>query len=131
MFDYLCIDWGQVRCGLAFGNSQTGLILPFAKNLPFDDIFIVLKKELTERKIKNIVVGRPTNFHFKDTEVTLKIENFIKELVKTHPETIIHTENERNSSKSVKSSGTRVDKFNINHLAAMQILENFFARNSI
>jgi RNase H-fold protein (predicted Holliday junction resolvase) len=131
MFDYLCIDWGHLRCGLAFGSSQTGLIIPFQGDLYTDDIYSTLKKEVLARKIKKIVVGKPTNFHMQDTEVTTKIEVFTNKLRILYPEIDFYTENERNSSKIAKMSSLNLDKFTINHLAAVEILKFFFSRTGI
>ncbi|MEI6728012.1 MAG: RuvX/YqgF family protein [bacterium] len=129
MFDYLCIDWGHLRCGLAFGDSKTGLVIPFVGNIDTKNLNQVLEKEIHTRKIKNIVIGRPTNFKMGNTEVTNKIEAFILELKLLYPGISFFTENERNSSKNAKLSGAKFDKFSINHLAAMQILQSYFEAN--
>jgi len=130
MFDHLCLDWGEKRCGLAFGDSVSGLILLYKNDLPTFDLEKVLEKEITGRKIRVLVVGRPTNFFMKETQVTGRIENFVNQLQLVFPNLKIVFENERNSSKQAKNQGIKVDKFNINHLAAMNILENYFSKES-
>lgn len=129
MFDYLCIDWGQIRCGIAFGDSLSGLIMPYIGNIETKDLSQILEKEILSRKIKNIVIGKPTNFHMGNTLVTDLIEKFTLQLKKQYPELNFFQQNERNSSKNAKDLDVVFDKYSINNLAAMQILQSFFDKS--
>ncbi len=128
MFEFLAIDWGQKKFGLAFGNKTTGLIIPSVKENFSVNIFALIQKEVAERKIKTFVVGIPTNKSLEITEVTTKINSFIQELSKTFPTIPIKTINERQSTKVSKQllGPKQKDKHLINNLAATQILEYFF-----
>ncbi len=79
MFEFLAIDWGSVRIGMAFGSSF-GLVLPFGEVLDWNNFWQILKNQIETRKTQKIIVGMPTNFEFGKTETGTKIELFIIEL---------------------------------------------------
>jgi len=62
MFDLLGIDWGEKRCGLAFADSQSKLILPANYPCPTEQIWPILDSETKNKPIRQIVVGMPLNF---------------------------------------------------------------------
>lgn len=80
MFDFLAIDWGSLRIGLAFGNFESGLVLPFDGNLDWQNFWQILKIEIKKRQIQKIIVGMPTNWKFGKTETGFKIEEFMQKL---------------------------------------------------
>ena len=130
MFTHIAIDWGQKRSGLAFGNSQSGLIIPYLFDLETEELLQILEEQITQKKVEQIVIGLPTNFKLKPTLVTFQIQDFIKILNKKFVALKIQTINERNSSKTGKQIlGTKADKYNLNHQAACQILQNYFEKN--
>ena len=129
MFSYLGIDWGSKRCGLAFGNPTTGLVLPAPYECPTAQITELIKQEIVGKSIRYIVLGRPTNFQQGGTEVTARVEVFYAELSRLFPEIPIEFVNENGSTKKAKSLGIK-DKTTINHLAACDILERYFYRLS-
>lgn len=131
MFDYLGIDWGEKRFGLAFGSSSTGLVISADYLAPFSDIFDLIEIELKKRKISKVILGLPTNFKGGLTETSQKILEFLEDL-KTHfPNLEIRTYHERGSTKTglkqMKEAKTGKDKDLLNHLAAKKILEDYFS----
>ena len=62
MFDFLAIDWGSKRTGLAFGSSLTQLVLPYNKPLLTIEVYSVLEEQIKLKKIQFLVIGKPTNF---------------------------------------------------------------------
>jgi RNase H-fold protein (predicted Holliday junction resolvase) len=131
MFDYLCIDWGSHRVGLAYGSSQTGLILPYNQVLENHECIATILDLLVQKNIHLIILGRPTTFKGDTTRVTTQIELFKTELqqklfnksISAH----ITFYDERNSTKFAKSvTPFEVSKDSVNHLAAARILENYF-----
>lgn len=124
MFDFIGIDWGSKRFGLSFGDSTTGLIIPYRSTLFSNDIWHVLQKEIQFRNITHIVIGIPTNFFLQDTQVTAQIRDFIDQLVSTFPTIKIETINERGTSQDARI--TTQNKDDINHIAAVHILTRYF-----
>lgn len=129
MFTHLSIDWGEKRCGMAFGDISTGLILPFTKELETRDVLQILSQELVSRKISEIVVGIPTNFAGKDTKITGSIQKFIKLINSTLPNITVHTINERSTTLDAKKLlGKNPTKHHVNHQSAGGILELYFQK---
>jgi putative transcription antitermination factor YqgF len=129
MFDILGIDWGSVRFGMAFGSSELSLVLPCTYDCFYKDIWEVLEKEVLERKTKIIVLGMPMTRQLRDTEVSLKVKDFLIELKTKFPTLQIKTINERNTTakalakildKPIKNKTT--SKHGINHNSAVEIV---------
>lgn len=130
MFDILGIDWGEKKCGLAFGNSLTHLVIPSLKHNQTDKIIDTITKILKEKKIKTIVIGIPTNFYQKNTLITENIYSFGNTLKKITNIKIVYI-NENNTTKNIKDSKKNYllkseNKWKIDNLVAQKILEFYF-----
>jgi len=122
MFDLLGIDWGEKRCGLAFADSQSKLILPANYPCPTEQIWPILDNEAKNKPIRQIVVGMPLNFRGQKTKISLFVEVFLEQLKQHFPKLLITTINERGSTLAF-ANYYQVDKQQLNHLAAAKILE--------
>lgn len=76
----LGIDYGQKRIGLAMSDplkitSQPMPFLPNDKNM-----WVNLKKFIEENEISEIVIGLPITMKGTDSEMTVEVEKFSKEL---------------------------------------------------
>jgi putative holliday junction resolvase len=129
MFDILGIDWGSVRFGMAFGSKEFGLVIPCTYDCYQKEIWEVLEREIFERKIKMIVLGMPMTRQLRDTEVSLQVKEFHKELITKFPQLRIEVINERNTTakalvkildKPIKNKET--SKHGINHNSAVEII---------
>ena len=136
MFDILAIDWGSVRFGLAFGSTKIGLVLPCVYDCQTKEIWSVLEKEVTDRKIQIIVLGMPMTRQLKDTEVSLKVKAFLIELSQKFPQMQIETVNERNTTAKAMvkilnqpTKNKSVSKHGINHNSAVEILNYWLEAN--
>ncbi len=143
MFDIIGIDWGHARCGIAFGSSQTKLVIAGNSDNNTADIFDILATEITKRKPTKIVIGLPTNFNFQPTEVTTKVMDFVVIIKKFYPQLSVSTFNERNSTKDTKAmllsknsllknspaQKSKVDKHAINNQSAANILTRYLEKN--
>jgi len=132
MFDCLAVDWGEKRSGIAIGDSETGLILPLDKEVFTENLILILEKEISQRKIKKIILGLPTNFFLKDTSITSLILEFENSLKEAFPSLEIETINERSSTKDARSKlASKPTKHEINHQAAAIILEYYFEKKKL
>ena len=129
MFDVISIDWGSKRVGLAFGSSESCLIIPYSFELLTCNIFVVLDEEIENRNIQQFIVGYPTTFFGEKTSITTQVEEFISELALAFPKITITTVNERNSSKLSKALINKSEKHSINHQSACEILKWYFQEN--
>ena len=125
MFDYLSIDWGLRRSGLAFGSQA--LVMAYQKNLMTVDIWQTLDQEIAKRNTKIIVVGLPTNFFGKNTQISNLILEFVIELRVKYPNLQIETMEEKGSTKLSKKM-LKIDKHDINHQSAVNILNWYFEK---
>ncbi|MDH3005032.1 MAG: Holliday junction resolvase RuvX, partial [Candidatus Shikimatogenerans sp. JK-2022] len=94
----LCIDYGSKRCGVSITDNQKVLALGLAciktKNL-INFLNIIIKKE----NIYLIVLGYPIKLNNKYQNITNKVLNFKKKLLKLYPKIIIDYIDERYTSK--------------------------------
>lgn len=129
MFDIIAIDWGSKRFGLAFGSSSTGIVLACDYDCFTSEIWIILAKEIESRKTQKVIVGMPTTFDLKKTEVSTNIEEFINEFKLKFEGLEVIIVNERNSTKKALSKNSQLKKHNLNHQAAVEILESWLGED--
>jgi len=112
----LGIDWGEVRIGLALGNSEVKLASPLgvAKNL--EDI----KRVIVAEKIERLVLGEPINEKMNENFLAFKKELETLNL----PLSLV---DERFSSQAADSLDPQARKEgNRDAMAAMIILQSWF-----
>ncbi len=106
---FLGIDHGDSKIGLALGDDEVKLALPF-KIVKTKDFFQEIKNIIKEEGIDEIVLGLPKNLNNEETQQTHKVYNFLNELRKVI-HLPIHLEDERRTSimakKFKKRSQTR------------------------
>jgi RNase H-fold protein (predicted Holliday junction resolvase) len=122
MFDVIALDWGSKRFGMAFGASSNGLILACNYDCFNPDLFEILNKEILARKTKRLVIGMPSTFDFKKTEVSISIDLFVVEFKSKYPDIEIEIVNERNSTKKALEKNYSLKTHKLNHQAAAEIL---------
>ncbi|MFW5760220.1 MAG: Holliday junction resolvase RuvX [Cyclobacteriaceae bacterium] len=134
----LAIDYGKKRSGLAVTDPlqlianpldyvKTYELIPFLQNYS--------KKE----NVEAIVVGKPVNLNYQDTEMSGPANKLAEKLAKLFPEITIYRHDERFTSKmalqSMISGGSskeqRKDKGNIDKISATIILQSFLESNKI
>ena len=126
-FEYLAIDWGSKRFGIAFGSSEPFVVLPYRGEFLEKQWRSQLLQILLEKKPRILIVGRPTTFDGRPTEVTVKIEEFateLKLLLKNNALENIEVQlyNERETTKFAHNLQI-TNKTDINHAAAVRLLE--------
>ena len=105
--NYLGIDWGEKRIGLAIGDNTVGVATPLepAINRQQKKRYQLIKEVIIDRKIKEIVIGYPFNMDgsigFKAQEVDQFIKSFLETL-----RLPIHRFDERLTSHYAQSYGT-------------------------
>jgi RNase H-fold protein (predicted Holliday junction resolvase) len=122
MFDFIAIDWGSIRTGIALGSTQSELAIPYSKPLFTKEVIDIVEVLMQKHNFTTIVIGRPTNFKLGPTIVTKKIEEFATLLSTIYPLKEIIFVNENSTSK--QGIGLK-DKHQINHLAALEIANRF------
>ena len=99
----LGIDYGARRTGVAITDTMqiiaSGLTTVATHNLYSFIADIVLKEN-----IECFVVGDPKNLDGSSTDITVHVEDFVKQLERLYPKILVHQIDERFTSKIAKQS---------------------------
>lgn len=118
---YLGIDWGEKRIGLALGDDEVKIASPFKIVSSIEEIVAVIKEE----QVEIAVVGKPLQITNNQFPISKKFEDFVKELT-LKSGIMIEQFDERLSSKAADAlSGDKKTKADRDALAAMVILQNY------
>ena len=136
MSTVLCFDFGQVRTGVAIGNTITLTAAPectlWSKNNQSD--WEAISALITLWKPSQLVVGLPLDLDGSDTDATTAVRRFCKQLIARYKLPVAQ-ENEQYSSieaaqrlKETRQCGRKkkVSKEDVDQVAAAIILENYF-----
>ena len=116
---YLGIDWGEKRIGLALGDSETGLALPFKVVGDLPELLKVIDVE----KIDEIVLGEPKKMSGEAANDSW--QGFFKDL-RSAVSIPVHLLDERMSSLEADAlPGEKGDKAARDSVAAMIILQSY------
>lgn len=130
--NFLCLDVGKVRIGLAMANSISKLPSPVTTLHNDEDFLAKLNQVIEENEITDLVVGLPVSLEGKETEQTRWLRDFYNTL-KHSIKIPIHLENEALSSvraeNELKYIGRTYKKEDVDALAACFILEDFIKNN--
>ncbi len=129
----IAFDFGTKRIGVAVGQAFTGTAQPLTQVTnnnqkihwqAIDDI-------IEEWRPAELVVGLPLNMDDTDSKISIKAKKFAKQL-EEHYSKPTHLVDERLSSREAKdrleqTGKTRYSKEQLNSMAAVVILEGYFA----
>lgn len=126
----LALDVGSRRVGVAIGSFSARLPRPLTTLLQGDNFLSDLKQLIEEESVTDLVIGLPRGLQGQDTEQTIAIATFAKE-IKHELGLPVHFQDEAVTSKQAESElharGKTYDKSDIDALAATYILEDWFA----
>ncbi|MGI5827027.1 MAG: Holliday junction resolvase RuvX [Patescibacteria group bacterium] len=126
MVKYLGIDWGEKRIGLATGDSETNLALPF-KTVP--DLSALLEV-ITEEEIEELVLGIPKKMSYPDDPLSPDFLQFSSDLA-AQVNLPIHKVDERLSSLGADALiGSKKEKAGRDEIAAALILQVYLDRQA-
>ena len=125
MTKYLGIDWGEKRIGLALGDSETNIAMPYKTVKNIDEIRKIIKQE----NIETIVIGKPLSIANSQFPISREFNKFITDF-KKYIKIPIKLFDERLSSKAAdKLTGGKKAKAGRDELAAMIILQSYLDLN--
>ena len=114
----LAIDFGTKNIGLAWTDTEIGVVLPFGLVGDINELVKVIDKE----KIGLVVVGLPLGLNGKENKNTERVSKFIRSL-KEIISVPIEIFDERFSSKAADKIGGEASR---DERAAMIILSDYF-----
>lgn len=131
----LAIDFGERRVGLAVTDPLQIIATPL-QTVSRDEAMDFIVEYCASQEVEAIVLGAPKNLNNEATDATAGADRFAKGLSKRFPDTPIHREDERFTSKiafqTMLEGGTsrkyRREKGNIDKLSATLILQSFMER---
>ncbi|RYC73664.1 Holliday junction resolvase RuvX [Candidatus Nanosynsacchari sp. TM7_ANC_38.39_G1_1] len=129
--NFLALDVGERRIGLAMADSQVKIAIPFGW-LENDERVIVRITELVlQHDIKTIVVGYPRNQSGEPTQQTEFVESFVERLADIELDTDIVFQDESLTSVQAEQrlAGRIKDKGEIDAEAASIILQDYLEAN--
>lgn len=95
----LGIDYGTKRIGIAIGDNETKMAVPFCVADSLDSVIKIINDE----KVELVVVGMPLRTEGGQSEMGKQIEEFINAL-KAKVEIGIETQDERFTTKEVENA---------------------------
>jgi len=120
---YLGVDWGEKRIGLALAEPETKMALPFKTVTNLKELLAVI----VEEEIALIVIGVPKKMAGEAANNPLFL-NFLKELKSKTAVPIVEID-ERLSSKGADALiGNSRDKAGRDEIAAAIFLQNYLDR---
>lgn len=126
IMNYLGIDWGEKRIGLALGDSETKIASPFKIVAKLEDVLEIIKQE----DIDAAVVGEPVSITDHRFEITSEKYNKFIGALKSKSGVEIILIDERLSSKAADAlSGDKKTKASRDALAAMLILQSYLDKS--
>jgi len=119
--NYLGIDWGEVRIGLALGDSEVKIATPFKTVKNIKEIMQVIGEE----EINEIVLGKPLKLLGEKIKLQPEYLDFVQAL-KNKTNLPIKLVDERMSSKAGDALvGDKKTKASRDEIAAMLILQGY------
>lgn len=139
--NFLAIDYGEKRIGLAHGDDEIGIAMPVPAAVEADAAARIehIAAEIRARKIGTLVVGYPVNMDGSHGYKTREVDAFVAELEKRFGLPVVRVDEtlssyEAESGMSAKRKGGRDSRSRQNHRrtgeidsrAAAVILQDYF-----
>ena len=123
--NFLALDVGSRRIGLAMADSQVKIAVPFGWLENNENIVQGITELVLRHDIDTIVVGYPRNQSGEPTKQTEFVEEFVKQFedIELDTEIVFQDESEQRLGNKIK------DKGEIDAEAASIILQDFLEEN--
>ena len=123
---YLGVDWGEKRIGLAIGDSDSKMAVPYKTVINIKDVLEIIKEE----NINIVVIGEPIKMSGKKNFPN-KFLKFVKK-IKNNKNIKIKLVDERLTSKHADSLfGDKKNKASRDAISAMLILDGYFKNKKL
>jgi len=121
----LGLDYGSKRIGLALGDEEQEMALPYDVVENSEGVIGELRRVIESEKVYRIVIGIPLYMSGKDSAKAVEVKKFIDLLEQNFNMPII-TEDERLSSQMADSLFKEYkEKYSRDAIAAMVILQGY------
>ena len=129
--NFLALDVGSRRIGLAMADSQVKIAVPFGWSENNENIVQEITELVLRHDIDTIVVGYPRNQSGEPTKQTEFVEEFVKQFEDIELDTeIVFQDESLTSVQAEQRLGNKIkDKGEIDAEAASIILQDFLEEN--
>lgn len=126
MTQYLGIDWGEKRIGLALGDGEIKIAIPFKTVSSFNELLQVIKDE----EINFIILGSPQKMSGASANNPdwLKFVALLKEKISCP---LVFLDERLSSLAADALSGSKKTKAGRDEIAASIILQNYFDKRPV
>jgi putative Holliday junction resolvase len=124
MKEYLGIDWGEKRIGLAVGNDETKIATPFKTVANLEELLAVISAEVVDA----LVIGSPVKMSGAAANNPAWLD-FVARLEKKSVCPLIFLDERLSSLAADALIGTKKTKASRDEIAATLILQNYFDKS--
>jgi len=129
--NYLAIDYGERRVGIAYANELIGIAFPRETiDLKEKNLWTELERLSKENKITDFILGMPIHPNNHPDSKQKTVEAFATELRKKFPKIELHIQDESYSTQEALAiMDNKKNKNKIDKAAAAIILQRFLEGN--
>ena len=120
--NFLGIDWGSKRIGLAIGDSETKIASPYKTVGELTEILDIIKNE----EIGGLVIGRPFKMSGDKREISSQYLSFLNQLKEKIRLPLLEIDERLSSQAADSLEGDKKTKAKRDEVAAMLILQAYF-----
>lgn len=127
----MALDVGEKRIGIAIGDNQVKIALPYDTIENNDTCIEVIHNIMTDQNVNIIVVGYPRNQSGEPTQQTKSVEDFCQKLHQKGIETVFQDESLTSvvAEDRLKIQSDNYSKSEIDSQAASIILQDYIEAN--
>lgn len=125
--NFLALDVGDRRIGLAMADAQVRIAVPFGWLERSDSVLVELTELLLRHNIDMVVVGYPRNQAGEPTQQTTKVEEFVAQLAEIELDIdVVYQDESLTSVQAEQRLGSKIkEKGEIDAEAASIILQDY------
>lgn len=125
--NFLALDVGDRRIGLAMADAQVRIAVPFGWLERSDSVLVELTELLLRHNIDMVVVGYPRNQAGEPTQQTAKVEEFVAQLAEIELDIdVVYQDESLTSVQAEQRLGSKIkEKGEIDAEAASIILQDY------
>jgi len=128
--NYLAIDYGERRTGIAFANGSVGIAFPRETiDLKEKNLWMELERLVKENAVTDFVLGMPIHPNSHPDSKQKTVEFFANELREKFPQIELHLQDESYSTQEATAIVGTKNKERIDKAAATVILQRFIEGN--
>ncbi len=128
--NYLAIDYGERRTGIAFASESVGIAFPRETiDQKEKKLWTELERLVKENAVTDFVLGMPIHPNNHPDSKQKIVETFAKELQEKFPQIELHLQDETYSTQEAMAIVGGKNKERIDKAAATVILQRFIEGN--